>query len=162
MIKAAKDVNPIMQLKQAYLGIEVAFRWKHNSLKFDQDLLAFFDGGNWLKSKLLLSKAWATEEEPWSNPSLNPKSCRPKPNSDPLVVFTGSTGKEWRMVVPSGTEGANVLLHLSHYIQCLQMNPNLADPSLIRTHLWYPLEAHQMAKNGAQCHQGLGESNHLY
>ena len=46
MIQAAKDVKAIMQLKQAYLGIEVAFRWKHNSLKFDQDVLAFFDGGN--------------------------------------------------------------------------------------------------------------------
>ena len=46
MIQVGKDVNPIMQLKQAYLGIEVAFSWKHNSLKFDQDVLAFFDGGN--------------------------------------------------------------------------------------------------------------------
>nr|POE84287.1 60s ribosomal protein l12 [Quercus suber] len=72
MIKAAKDVNPIIQLKQAYLGIEVAFRWKHNSLKCHQEF---------------------------------------------LVVFTGSTGKEWRMVVSSGTEGANVLLHLIWYDQ---------------------------------------------
>ena len=46
MIQAGKDVNPIMQLKQAYLGIEVAFSWKHSSLKFDQDVLALFDGGN--------------------------------------------------------------------------------------------------------------------
>ena len=90
---------------------QVAFRWKHNLLKIDQDVLVFFNGGNRLKSESLLSKAWATEEEPRSNPSLNPKSCQPKPNSD---------------------------------------------------HLWFPLEAHQMAKNGAQCHQGLGESNHLY
>ena len=57
------NVNLILQLKQAYLGIEVAFRWKHNYLKFDHDVLAFFDGGNRLKSELLLSKAWATEEE---------------------------------------------------------------------------------------------------
>ena len=57
-------MNPIMQLKQAYLGIEVAFRWKHNSLKFDQDVLAFFDGGNRLKLESLLSKAWAIVEEP--------------------------------------------------------------------------------------------------
>ena len=57
-------MNLILQLKQAYLGIEVAFRWKHNYLKFDHDVLAFFDGGNRLKSELLLSKAWATEEEP--------------------------------------------------------------------------------------------------
>ena len=111
MIQAAKDVKAIMQLKQAYLGIEVAFRWKHKFLKFDQDVLVFFDGGNRLKSESLLSKAWPTEEEPRSNLSLNPKSCRPKPNL---------------------------------------------------THLWYPLEAHQMTKNGAQCHQELGESNHLY
>ena len=97
MIKAGKDVNPVMHLKQAYLGIEVAFRWKQNLLKFDQDVLVFFDGGNRLKSESLLSKAWATEEELRSNPSLNPKSCRPKPDSDPFVVSTGSTsdGKEW-------------------------------------------------------------------
>ena len=57
-------MNLILQLKQAYLGIEVAFKWKHNYLKFDHDVLAFFDGGNRLKSELLLSKAWATEEEP--------------------------------------------------------------------------------------------------
>ena len=97
MIQGAKDVNPIMQLQQAYLGIEVAFSWKHNSLKFDQDVLAFLDGGNRLKSVSMSSKAWATEEEPRSSPSLNPKSCQPKPNSDPFVVSTGSTsdGKEW-------------------------------------------------------------------
>ena len=62
MIQGAKDVNPIMQLQQAYLGI--AFSWKHNSLKFDQDVLAFLDGGNKLKSVSMSSKAWATEEEP--------------------------------------------------------------------------------------------------
>ena len=112
MIKATKDVNPIMQLKQAYLGIKVAFKWKQNSLKFDQDFLAFFDGGNRLKSVSMLSKAWATKEEPKTNPSLNPKSCQPKPNSDPFI--------------------------------------------------WYPLAAHNIAKNGAQCNQGLGENNHLY
>ena len=69
--------------------------WKYNSLKCDQDVLVFFNGGNILKLESLLSKAWAIEGEPGSNPSLNPKSSRPKPNSDPFVVFTGSTDKEW-------------------------------------------------------------------
>ena len=37
--KSPKDVNPTMQLKKtAYLGIEF-------SLKFDQDVLIFIDGG---------------------------------------------------------------------------------------------------------------------
>ena len=67
--------------------LKVVFKWRHISSKFDQDVLIFFNGGYKLKSEesSSLTKFWAIEEEPKSNPSLKvepiPKSSRPKHKS---------------------------------------------------------------------------------
>ncbi|KAL0009377.1 hypothetical protein SO802_010879 [Lithocarpus litseifolius] len=63
---------------------KVVFRRRHISSEFDQDVLIFFEGGYKLKSEesSSLTKFWAIEKEPKSNPSLKvepiPKSGRPK------------------------------------------------------------------------------------
>ena len=87
---------------------KVVFRWRHISSKFDQDVLIFFNGGYKLKSEesSSLTKFWAIEEEPKSNPSLKvepiPISGRPKRKSDPYdVILFGSSildGKEMWLV----------------------------------------------------------------
>ena len=87
---------------------KVVFRWRHISSKFNQDVLIFFDGGYKLKSEesSSLTKFWAIEEEPKSNPSLKvesiPKSDRPKCKSDPYdVILFGCSildGKEMWLV----------------------------------------------------------------
>ena len=73
-------------------------------MKFDQEVLIFFDCGYELKLESSFTEGWASEEEPKINPCPTVKA-NPIPKSDPLVTSIGSPesdGKE-RCTMSSGT-----------------------------------------------------------